>query len=379
MAVVLAAPDQLGERELVEHARLPVRELLLFERGLEQVGREHEPAEPEPRRQRLRGGAGVDHAAGLESLERADRSAVVAELAVVVVLDHDAVRRPHPVEQARAPGRDERHPEWMLPVGRQRDRRRRACAVNQRVDLGAVGVDRHRLDREPGRGDDPPVERHARVLHRDRRRAARGERSRDEAQALREPGRDDDLRRRDAEAARPREVRGQLLAQLDASARVAEAERAAGRRRERPPQGAQPRGARERRRVGPARPEIVAPSLGRRLRRVLRRIDEADRRDDGARTAPAADPALRGEVRVRLEDGSAGDPEVVGERPRRRQTGPRGQPAARDRVAQAALEARPHTGTAVDADEEIHTRSGPVGEVGNGPGDRAILPGTVRS
>ena len=68
-----------------------------------QVRREHEPPEPQPGRERLRGRAAVDDDVGREPLQRADRLAVVAELGVVVVLEHERARAPRPRDQRGAP------------------------------------------------------------------------------------------------------------------------------------------------------------------------------------------------------------------------------------------------------------------------------------
>jgi hypothetical protein len=60
--------------------------------GLAQRGRRDQEAEAQGRQQRLREGTHVDHPpGGIERLQRFDRSAVKAELAVVVVLDHGGV------------------------------------------------------------------------------------------------------------------------------------------------------------------------------------------------------------------------------------------------------------------------------------------------
>ena len=71
VAVVLAAPQELGERELVEHRREVVEQPL---RPLGVVGgvrRDDDPAEPERRRERLRDRAELDHVLGRDALEGA--------------------------------------------------------------------------------------------------------------------------------------------------------------------------------------------------------------------------------------------------------------------------------------------------------------------
>jgi hypothetical protein len=91
-------------------------------------------------------------------------------------------------------------------------------------------------------------------------------------------------------------------------------------------------------------------------------VDErgAGRGDRRPGAAAADDPALGGEVRVRLEDGAARDPEVACERARRGERRPRREPSAGDRVAQRLLQARADPARALDADEEVDARSGPL-------------------
>src|ERR1700744_421264 len=64
-------------------------------------GRPAQPAEPQSRPQALAGRARVDHPAGGQWLQRADRLPVIAELPVVVVLDHQATPVGHLATAAR--------------------------------------------------------------------------------------------------------------------------------------------------------------------------------------------------------------------------------------------------------------------------------------
>ncbi len=95
VAVVAAGRDQLGERELVERAR-PVAVRARSEHGIEELARDDEPAEAHAGREALRRGPRVDDVLRRERLQRTDGAPVVAELAVVVVLDHDSAGRPRP-------------------------------------------------------------------------------------------------------------------------------------------------------------------------------------------------------------------------------------------------------------------------------------------
>ena len=60
VAVELASGQEVGEGELVERGRAPVGQHLRLRDRVHEAGRRHEPAEPQPRRQRLARGARVD-------------------------------------------------------------------------------------------------------------------------------------------------------------------------------------------------------------------------------------------------------------------------------------------------------------------------------
>ncbi|WP_373848603.1 hypothetical protein, partial [Achromobacter insuavis] len=66
--------------------------------------RHHHVAHAQAREHGLAEGAHVDHpAVGVQALQRRDRRAVVAELAVVVVLEHPQAARPRRLQQLQAP------------------------------------------------------------------------------------------------------------------------------------------------------------------------------------------------------------------------------------------------------------------------------------
>jgi hypothetical protein len=150
--VVGAGRDELGQGQLVERAGLPVGQLLGRGDIVGQVAGQDEPAEAESRGQALAGRAGVDDVIGREALNRADRLAVVAELAVVVVLDHHAPGVTGPLDYPGPAPRRQRHPEREL-VGRgQQHRAGRADLVHH----GAAVVDRqHGQPQAGGRGHGP--------------------------------------------------------------------------------------------------------------------------------------------------------------------------------------------------------------------------------
>ena len=201
VAVEIAGRDQPGECELVERRARGVGEALRLDHGLDERLGQHEPCDAQRGRERLAGRAGVDDVVGRERLQRADRPAVVAELAVVVVLDHEA--RARPLGERRPALRRERRAQADL-VGRCHDHRARGEILDARAAL----VDRDGDDAPSRGGDDIAMQRQARVLHGD----VRARHARDQPQRLDVAGADHDpLGLRD-DAPRAPEVRGELAA-----------------------------------------------------------------------------------------------------------------------------------------------------------------------
>src|ERR1700694_1270198 len=89
MAVVSGRFEQLRADELLERRAAEVVERLRLADGTDQRGGQRQPAEGHSRSERLGDGAKIDYAIGRETLQRAERRAVVAELGVVVVLDDE--------------------------------------------------------------------------------------------------------------------------------------------------------------------------------------------------------------------------------------------------------------------------------------------------
>src|SRR5687767_14266010 len=121
VAVELAAFEEVGKGELLHDRGAEVVALLGGGDGVDEVARHHEPAEPEPGSEGLVRGAGVGDEIRRETLDGADRLAVVAILGVVVVLeDHGAGVR-GPVEEGGTPLRREDDAQWELVCGRDHD------------------------------------------------------------------------------------------------------------------------------------------------------------------------------------------------------------------------------------------------------------------
>ena len=112
VAIELAALDERGQRELVERRRAAVGPAALVgDRAGEGAGQDH-PAQAQRGRERLARGAEVGDAPRAEALQRAQRLAVVAVLAVVVVLDHEGVVRGRPSRAAPRGARGRGRRRW---------------------------------------------------------------------------------------------------------------------------------------------------------------------------------------------------------------------------------------------------------------------------
>ena len=94
VAVELAPGEEVGEGQLVQDGGAAVGQQLGLGERLDELLRQDEPAEPEPRRQGLARGPGVSDPVGIQALHGADRSAVIAVFGVVVVLED---QRPGPL------------------------------------------------------------------------------------------------------------------------------------------------------------------------------------------------------------------------------------------------------------------------------------------
>jgi hypothetical protein len=151
--VVGAGRDELGQGQLVEGTALPVGQPLGRHDVVGQVTGQHQPAEAQSRGQALAGRAGVDDVIGGEALHGPDRLAVVAELAVVVVLDDHSPGVAGPLHHPGPPLRSERHPERKL-VRRGQQHRARGADL---VDHGTAAVDRKHRQPQAGAGGHGPV------------------------------------------------------------------------------------------------------------------------------------------------------------------------------------------------------------------------------
>ena len=357
LAVVAAGGDELGERELADHVRAPAGQPRRRHRLVEQPPRHGQPAQVQSGRQGLARRPAVDDVVRRQRLHRAHRVPVVAELAVVVVFHQHRAGAGGPLGEQPAARRRERHAERELVC---RGQQRGACPAEHRaVRHRAVRVDRQRGETQAAR-DDGAMFRKAAGFHRHGARAAGPQHLGEQAEAVPEAGADDDQVRVGGDPPRPREVARQGLAQPRQAPRVRVVQHVAGGARQRPAGGGEPLTARERGQVGSPGAQVV-PELpgGRRTGRRLRR----GRRRHPGHPCPGAgaggEPALGDELRVRVGDRVAGDPQVGAERPRRGQPRPRRQPAVADRGAQRAFQRPPQPGR-VQVDVEVQIQIGPM-------------------
>jgi DNA-binding transcriptional regulator YhcF (GntR family) len=153
------------ERELVERPGSHVRGLLPLGHRVGERRQDDEPAQPQPGREDLARGSAIDEALRGETLERADRLAVVAELCVVVVLDdrRSASGRPADARLATLSAQD--GPGRILVRGRDDDRVH--VALDQPIDADSVLVDRDRRPRQARRSNRRPILRIGWILDRD--------------------------------------------------------------------------------------------------------------------------------------------------------------------------------------------------------------------
>jgi len=293
--------------------------------GVERVedrGRRHQPAEPQRRRDRLRRGAEVGHPVPVQAGQGRHRRDVVAELGVVVVLDHDRPAPARGVEQDAAVG-GRHHPAERMLVGRSDVRRRDAGQVGDRRE-------RRQVDDAPARAahglDRGAV---ARVLQAHRAGAEDGEQM---AQPVGGAAGDDHLVGVDAQAAQPAQPVGEQCAQLGQAPRVVVPARRS-RRGDLPPRAPPPR---RMPRVDPGRAGVETHERGRGSGGAAAASGGGRDRVRGherARAAVRGQPAFGQQLVVGLLGDRAADAEVDGERARAGQPVAPGEGALEDQLA----------------------------------------------
>ena len=223
----------------------------------------HHPAQPQARRQALARGADVQHPLGRQALERAAPGAVVTQLGVVVVFDHQTLVALGPLDQRRAPLGA--HHGSRRELVRGRDHHRRDVGGGQCVHLQPGGVDRHRNHLEARLLERQPVRVPARLLDAHALDSLLGQPPRHQREGLAKPGGDQQVLGVHGGAAGAPEVVGQRVAQLGQPARVRVPQGVDRRGPPRGPHGPQPGVSGEPGQVGPAGREVVRGARRQRL------------------------------------------------------------------------------------------------------------------
>ena len=333
--VQLAAFEDVGEGQLVEGRGAHVGGLLRLDQPVREVRRGDEPAEAQARGQHLARGSRIDHVVPVETLDGADRLAVVAELGVVVVLDDQRAAADGPVDEGGATlGREDGAGRVLVGGG---DDDAVDVETVEQVHPHPALVDRH-ADRVQARS----CQRRAvlgvrRVLDGDPARAGGTHRARGQREPLGEPRADHDVGRIRAGATRTVEVCGERDAQLRDAVAVEVGEPLAGGVREHATEAAQPGGPRELGDVRAAGAEVELDGRG----LEDRAVDLGDRcvAGDARRAARrAGEVALGGQLRVGLDDDAARHAQLGGERAGRGEGGRGRQAAVADRLAERLLQ-----------------------------------------
>jgi hypothetical protein len=252
VAVVLAAADEFCEGTLLERRRADIEQVLdplcLVDKPLWK----DRPGEPERRCECLRGRAEIGDAGVVESLDRPDRFAVVAELGVVVVLDDERITLARPVEQLAASGAAHDDPGREL-MGRGDENGVRVESVEAKpFAVDRLGDGLQLIEPEAFR---LAVER--RIFDRDTPRAGEPQQSREQVDPLGGAGDDNDLLRCCDHAARSSQLVGERLAEQPLAARLGVVEGGERRRTQHVGERGQPAPAREEREVRRGRGEVV--------------------------------------------------------------------------------------------------------------------------
>ncbi|EIP84458.1 hypothetical protein A33K_18901 [Burkholderia humptydooensis MSMB43] len=208
----IAAADEARQRELLRGAdRAPDGLRERRHRRAQRRRHDHE-AHANSRKKRLVERAAVDHAiAHVERFQRRQRRGLIAEFAVVVVLDHPRAPRMRPVEQVETPRDRHRHAERRLMRGRHirgRDTAMRA----QRVRVDAFRVDRNADRFGAGQLENSPRGSIAGILDRDPALVA-GDRAGNQIDRMPDASRDEDVGRAARDAAILAEIVGNPRAQ----------------------------------------------------------------------------------------------------------------------------------------------------------------------
>src|ERR1700744_140314 len=111
----MAFRDEVGHACLQQIGRPGVHAGAYLVEPLRRIDRRDHISEPQSREHHLAEGSAIDHAIVLiQALERREWTPCIAELAVIVILDHPAAVCAGPVEQGDSTLERQRHTQWAL-------------------------------------------------------------------------------------------------------------------------------------------------------------------------------------------------------------------------------------------------------------------------
>ena len=234
---------------------------------------------------------------GRVRLKCSDRMAVIAKLAVVVVLDDQALAALRPPDARRSPPRGEGHSKWELVGGREDG----GVGVAELLHDGPLLIDGHAPQPEAGDGGCRRDARQAVRFDRDGPRPVLAQHLAQQRESVSEARADHDPLGARAHAAGPHEVVGQGRAQLRPATWVGVVERGERRLSERAAGCAQPGRGRKGRDVGRAGAQVEA-GVGELTVESRRRSIRVQRCDGGGdarpRTLARRQPTLSDELTV---------------------------------------------------------------------------------
>jgi hypothetical protein len=167
MSAQMPIADEGGGRRLQGGRHVPAHGRAHGQRRVEEPPRRHQEAQPHAGSQELAQRPHIDHppaAVAVQRLQGRHRGTVVAELAVVVVLDDEPVRRLRPFQELEPAG-EARHRAERVLVGRRHHREPRlGCQHPPGRDRDPLAVHRHRRQLQSRRQQRPARRRVAGVL-----------------------------------------------------------------------------------------------------------------------------------------------------------------------------------------------------------------------
>ncbi len=376
--------QEIGEDGLVEHRRVLVGSGPRRDQPLLQIRRHDQKAETQGREKCLAEAAHVDDAAiDVETVQAGDGPGAVAELAVVVVLDHPGARAARPVKQGQPASQAHRDAQRILMRRRHVHEAGIARAPRAHRDVQALGIHRDGENARARSQESAARPGVARVFHphpvtRIEQHPA------DQLEALLSPGHDQDLVCLAACSASRLDVIGDRFTQRAQTGRLAVVELGRGDRSQ--PAAREPRPERDRKQIHTGRPdaegargsiEPVCALRGRHQRSPATRqgrmlhsggpggppayqIVRELRRHERPGSAAPGEIALGLELLYRQQRGRARHPEVVRQGARRGQPHPRAHDAVEDGSLDgcADLPLQPSAVARVQADEKARGRFG---------------------